>query len=473
MKKYLKIQLAKNLRKQLQSLAIFCLVCLMINPLWADIDTDKDKKNKAKTDQTDQTDQDDQTESRRNNGRYTLTRGLTIGGSLRLRGESKQNFNFAGSEANFFLTQFRLSLKWQPSQNFSLFVEGQDSRKFGAEGISTVATPNIFQDAFDVHQAFADVSFKVGSLPIKVRAGRQKFNLGAQRLVASLEWVNTARVADGLWVKLGSKGERMLDLFSSIIVPVSPGQFNFHNRTGSRYFNSDFHGAYYTDNTLAPGVQFEGYWLLRHENQVTDDNVHTIGTRGDYKSDAFNADAEFAFQVGTFGGLDHQAWMMHAGISRMILPKTKLSFGYNYGSADSDPTDNKHGTFDNLFPLNHAYYGFMDFFSLQNVHNTEAIVNTSLFGKAGLRVAWQGVWLVDSENDAWYNAPMKAVRPIAGSPVSSDVGQEIDVTIKIPIMQKRVVFVLNYSHLFAGSYLEATGNTGDANFFFVMTKINF
>ena len=44
---------------------------------------------------------------------------------------------------------------------------------------------------------------------------------------------------------------------------------------------------------------------------------------------------------------------------------------FNYGSGDDDPQDGAHGTFDQLYPLGHAYYGYIDPFALQNLRNTE------------------------------------------------------------------------------------------------------
>ena len=56
-------------------------------------------------------------------------------------------------------------------------------------------------------------------------------------------------------------------------------------------------------------------------------------------------------------------------------------------SGDDDPTDGVHATFDNLYPLNHVYYGYMDLFALQNLRNVELSVETALPGGAYLRDA--------------------------------------------------------------------------------------
>src|SRR6185369_15533707 len=49
--------------------------------------------------------------------------------------------------------------------------------------------------------------------------------------------------------------------------------------------------------------------------------------------------------------------------------KPRLGLEYNYASGDHDSRDGRHETFDNLFPTNHKFYGYMDFFSWQNIHD--------------------------------------------------------------------------------------------------------
>jgi len=57
-----------------------------------------------------------------------------------------------GNNEDFFLSQFRLNIKWKPSEKFLFFIEGQDARISGEVGINENSTPNIFADAFDLHQ---------------------------------------------------------------------------------------------------------------------------------------------------------------------------------------------------------------------------------------------------------------------------------------------------------------------------------
>jgi hypothetical protein len=109
---------------------------------------------------------------------------------------------------DYALTQLRLNAGWGPTQELTFFVELQDARVFGesktaAPPLNEDAVPNIFADELDLHRGYVDYAFSA-RLPARLRVGRQKFNLGAKRLIASLEWVNTARVWDGARLTLGT-----------------------------------------------------------------------------------------------------------------------------------------------------------------------------------------------------------------------------------------------------------------------------
>ena len=238
-----------------------------------------------------------------------------------------------------------------------------------------------------------------------MRVGRQKLVYGSQRLVSPLEWVNTARVFDGARIAIGAGAGRRLDAFATRLVPVAPRGINDHGPTGSRLFNSQLHGVYYTDGALLPGGAVEGYWLLRREERL-DDAVHTIGTRIDARYGPWAFDGELAGQTGSYGGLDHRAAMVHVGgaFTARLPGRPKFGAAFNLGSGDDDPDDGVHRTFDNLYPLNHVYYGTMDLFALQNLRNVEASVDAALPGGASVRVAYQLFALVAPGTDAWYNA---------------------------------------------------------------------
>jgi len=157
------------------------------------------------------------------------------GGSLRLRYEWKQGFALGKPGAvdpqDYLLSQLRVHLNIHQGERWGIYVEGQDSRVHSAflrNTVNDTKFANIFADRFDLHQGYLDLGWG-NDFGAKLRVGRQKFNLGALRLIASLEWVNTARVWDGIRLsqRLGGKG-RVVDMFASHLVAVRPRGFNTH-----------------------------------------------------------------------------------------------------------------------------------------------------------------------------------------------------------------------------------------------------
>lgn len=406
--------------------------------------------------------------------------GLTVGSQLRLRGESRRNFKFddarAGNDEGFVLSRFRVGLTWRPSERVTGAVELQDARIHGEAAISETRTPNVFADQLDIHQAYLDVEAPASSrVPIAVRVGRQKLVYGSQRLVSPLEWVNTARVFDGARIAIGAGAGagRRLDAFATRLVPVAPRGLNDHGLTGSRLFNSQLHGVYYTDGALLPDGAVEGYWLLRREERLGD-TVHTVGTRVDARYGPWAFDGELAGQTGSYGGLDHRAAMVHVGgaFATRLPGRPKLGAAFNLGSGDDDPHDGVHRTFDNLYPLNHVYYGTMDLFALQNLRNVEASVDAALPGGASLRVAYEHFALVAPGTDAWYNAAAGIVHAGGDPHVAADVGSEIDVTVRARVW--RVGLEAGYGYFIGGGYLrEMDFRLNSAHFFYLQTTVGF
>ena len=404
--------------------------------------------------------------------------GLTMGSQLRLRTESRRNAEFdgarPGNDEDYLLSRFRFDLTWQPSDRVAGVVELQDARIHGERAISETRTPNIFADQLDIHQAYLDVGSPAsGSLPVSLRIGRQKLAYGSQRMVSPLEWVNTARVFDGARISVAAGPGRKLDAFATRLVPVTPTGLNDHGPTGSRMFNSQLHGVYYTDTALVAGAAVEGYWLLRRAARL-DDAVHTIGTRVETRPGSWAFDAELAAQTGSYGGLDQRAALVHVGGSyATALPgRLKLGAAFNLGSGDDDLADGVHGTFDQLYPLGHAYYGYMDFFALQNLRNTEVTAEAALPGRATLRIALQDFALVAPGADAWYNVGGAVVHQSADATISSHVGNELDITVRLPVGP--VGLEVGYGRFFGGAYLHDADFTLDtADFFYLQTMIGF
>ena len=396
---------------------------------------------------------------------------LEAGGSVRSRFESKNDLNFANGDQSYVLTQLRAHLKYAPERWFEALAEVQDARVFfedphAVPPVNRDATPNVYADQVDLHRAYLRL---VGDV-VGVKVGRQKLALGSERLVSSAEWLNTARVWDGATVRVGDEEARRLLLLGARAVPVDPGRTNGLEAVGSRYGDSQLYGAHYADRATLPGVALEAYWLLR-VNADADDALDTVGARVETRVGRARFEGEAALQFGDFGGQQARGYMAHAGVDYAVpaLAGSHVGAAYDLGSGDSDPNDDRHETFDNLFPLNHAYYGVMDLWALQNGHHVEATWAARPAPGVGVSAGWHGFWLHRAETDAWYNAGMRPMR--LGRPgASAYVGQEVDVSASVRLWDERLALAAGYGHFFAGDFVAETGASQDADFAFVQLR---
>ena len=159
-------------------------------------------------------------------------------------------------------------------------------------------------------------------------------------------------------------------------------------------------------------------------------------------------------------------WQSHAW-------KPRLFAEYNFASGDDNAKDGDVGTFQNLFPTNHKFYGYMDVFSWQNIHNPAVTFSVQPHRTVSARLDYHLFWLADT-SDAWYRANgTTAVRPISPG-ADSFAGSEIDLTVTWK-PTKWFALQAGYSHFFAGDYLGDAGSraSDDADFGYAMVTIDF
>ncbi len=183
-----------------------------------------------------------------------------------------------------------------------------------------------------------------------------------------------------------------------------------------------------------------------------------------------------AFQTGEVRGRDLTAFAAHIGMGYTFNTawSPRLGVEYNYGSGDDDPLDGDVETFQNLFPTNHKFYGQMDVFSWQNMHNVGIILKAAPTKKLTAKAEIQAFWLA-STDDSWYRANgVATVRPLnaAARSASNYAGTEADITLTYAAT-KWLTLEAGYSHFWAGDYLANTGASDDADFGYVQATISF
>ncbi len=424
----------------------------------------------------------------------------------RLRLEVRDNnFDFNSTSNSladdwFLLQRFRLGVAVKPTPWLKFYVQGQDSREIdsrrpnipgalGAEG----------DDWFDLRQAYTEIG-NAKEFPLVAKIGRQLLSYGDERLVGGFDWNNFGRTFDT--VKLTWKAPAwQLDLFGSSVVVINRDEFNksdlFNGNENRR--GQIFGGVYFSAGDLPFGaVDLYTFWLSQsngvnggQQGAVTTfapkgtgslaqhSSFGTYGARikGDPKKlHGFEFEVEGALQYGEVRDLALNAAAIHAGAGYNIdvAWKPRLWAEYNFATGDGNPGDNDIETFQNLFPTNHKFYGIMDLFSWQNMHNPMISVRVCPSEKVTAQVDYHAFWLANTD-DVWYRANgMTAVRQStpAARAASNFVGQEIDFIVTWNAT-KSLQFQGGYAHFFAGDYLADTGPSDDADFGYLQATLSF
>jgi len=252
----------------------------------------------------------------------------------------------------------------------------------------------------------ADVSHAVGNGTATV--GRQKINIGTQRLIGQADWLNVPRSFDGLRYKDGR-----WDVFAADISVISP-----------RPSLAKIAGA-----TFASGSGLTQLFF-KHDRQAsgeidngTLDEIYTL------TQDKVTYDFEGALQAGHTAGKRLEAWAAHGRATYALTPRTSLYVEGNAASGGNGPK--VVSTFDNLYPSNYAPYGIMDLQAWRNMTELVFGVDQRLAKDLLGKVSFHQVGLLNP-SDGWYGATGAVNARPGGTYIDptgrsgKDVGQEID-----------------------------------------------
>ena len=391
---------------------------------------------------------------------------LSLGGHLRVRFENWNNFHFGlapgvGHDDAFVLSHAFLHTDLHLGPNDRIFIEGKTAQSTNRDLPGGTRVLDV--DSLDLQQAFWDHTEALGEGELTLRLGRQMLLLAKQRLVSPLPWVNTFRSWDGasaLW----NDGSWKAHAFWTVFAPVDIGDFNEPDT------DQDFFGVH---TTYAPGgaqlldVFFYGYLreMATFNGTTGAEERYTLGFRA---HDAFEGaridyDLECAYQIGRVGTGDVSAYMLALELGHDFEGdmNPRVWVGLDIASGD-DGAGGDVETFNQLYPLGHAYLGFLDTIGRQN------IFDLSYGGKLSFTDGWTGRldfhhFRLMSDSDALYNAGGVVVVP-GGTSSSNDVGFEIDLTTSYRV-DRHTVISGGVGRLFAGSLIDdaalVTGSGGD------------
>lgn len=374
----------------------------------------------------------------------------SFGGHARLRIESWNGFAFGTPDPDrdtFALWRIltHMDLHWGKTFRWFTEIKHADASDRTLPG----GKRPLDVDQLTFEQLFVDLSSPSGF--ITGRLGRQSFSFGRQRLISPLPWANTLNRWDGVRGMFAA-GDWTIDAWYSNYVPVLKHEFNRTDQDEVLY------GAYASHRGL------DLYWIgfrdvNRSYNGTTGkERRETIGVRfGDTIGSRASYDIEASYQFGDLGSDDIKAWMVASLFDYRLSTNIKWNVGYDYASGDDSP-GGQVGTFNQLRPLAHAYYGFADHVGRQNAVDLHSGLAWNI--QPATTIAADVHLLRRASNrDALYNAGAVPIRA-GDAGTSKSIGTELDLTLRHRLTNG-LSFLLGYSHIFAGEFIKQSGASRD------------
>jgi hypothetical protein len=393
---------------------------------------------------------------------------FSTGGEFRDRYMNEVDARLTGKNNTYDLIRTRVYGDLWYQNCFRIYVEFLDAH---TSPQSLVPLP-IDQDRADMLNFFVDVRVcEIDGHPVYLRGGRQELLQGSQRLISPLDWANTQRTFEGVrGMYLGENFD--VDLFWVQPVIPDPGHFD------SVDHRVNFSGLW-TTYRPKKGTTFDLYLLdLDNYNAIAPGtdlrkrsfNVATVGYR--YAGDVDNRllfDFEGMYQFGNWSdqAISAGAYTTSLGYHFADVPMDpQFWVAYDFASGDHNSgTRGAHGTFNQLFPFGHYYFGYLDLVGRQNIMdpNAQFVVFPTPWIFAGIQYHH---FMLDSSRDALYAANGVAIRRDPTGKASNTVGDEIDLYTNFHLSAHSDVLV-GYSKLFAGNFIRATGSPLSPELFYV------
>lgn len=393
------------------------------------------------------------------------TAWLTLGGEARERYEYFENANWGAGpqdDNGYFLHRFMLHAAAHVSDSFRVFTQFKSGLESGRNGGPRPTD----RDDFDLHQLFADVRLSLaGEASVVFRPGRQELMFGSQRLVSVRESPNVRQSFDAVRATLNWNAGQ-LDAFAAYPVETDQGVFDDDTNEEVKFWG--FYSV--APFPVLPGGKVDLYYLgiqrdlARFAQGIAKETRHSIGTRLWGERAGWDWNFEFVYQFGEFGSGDISAWTAASDTGYTfddIAWTPRLGVKADITSGDRDPNNPDLQTFYALFPKG-AYFSensligpvnHIDLHPALELHPTRAVTLT-----LDAIAFWR-----QSTADGVYNSGLNVTRAGLNSGshyVGSQVGTQIEWK-----LQPHLTWTANYSHFFAGKFLEQNPPAEDVNYF--------
>jgi len=406
---------------------------------------------------------------------FPAAAALDIGVQFRFRSESKDAGSFSNKDFargldqsnGYFLFRTKAHLGWTPAKWIAVCVEGRDAHDVS----DSRAVPE--SDRFDLYQAY----IRLGDpkrFPLSLKAGRQELIYGDQRFSGNSDWSNLGRSFDSIKLRFQSD-DFWMEAFTGRPVLAQDGRFN--NANNYDWFsglNGSTRRILFWQNTdifiLARNVGLRSASIGCSGPR----DIYTVGTRWKSLPDklknwdySFEAAGQFGSIVQSGKRLEHRAHALNAAAGYTwndVLGAPRLAAGYDYGSGDGNPADDRNETFELLFGTNHKFYGNMDLLGLRNMHIPRIEGSFRPAKNVTMSAEWLGFWLANRADFLYPESGAgRSQNGYGRHPAySSHAGREFDLLVDWK-MAAWTQMRLGYGHFFIGDYIRQSINSMPSN----------
>lgn len=411
---------------------------------------------------------------------------FSIGGDLRLRFESLENFNIKQTlhdQDTYFLERFRLNFTLQSKHGIQALVQFQDAHSIDAKlENKDFKGSSPFNNDLDLRQASIQWK-KIKRSPFGFKVGRQAISYRDNRVFGPGEWGNVGRYTWDAAVFKYEDSHVSLDAFYAKRLFYRPSKFLDDHYPYDVY-------AVYAQLKKWPFNADLFYVCKDNENDEDKFNErymkeqrHTIGIYLQRtivlceKKCSLNCSGLYACQTGRYPNKDKNISASGAfaslGLDLNLFVPQSFSVRYSYGSGDRDANDDNVQTFDGIFGAIDLYYGRMNLFSWMNIKDCQ--LTYELKSGRGFKLITEYHWFyVDEKSDAWYYGTGKPARtgPQVSAAGSDFLGRELDVFV-VYKATKSLEFQTGYCRFSPGDVIVKSGFHAVNNYFIFQTSLEF
>lgn len=406
---------------------------------------------------------------------------VKISGMIRVRPEIKENFAFDDSQRyNFVGQKLWLTAEKEFKDKSKVVITLQDVRVWGGQN-PTITDTNTLQRATDIREGYLLLKNFFWT-PFDLKVGRQKIALGEEMLVGALDWANVGRSFDGARLIWDSKMNN-LQVFSTIIQENNSNDLN--NLNSPKNSPGTYFSGIYDTLKLHKSFWLDTFVFARNQDALIHSNqLYTFGARFHNRTEAGNKTAsdqlidysiDIAYQGGQKAGQEIQAYGAVGFLGVNFNPGIKMRLGGQgaYSSGDDGSNDGKYRTFDPLYPTPHYQFGQADMTSWRNLAG--AGVNYTVWFTQEFNLKFDYWYAMRAQtSDYWY-----AVSGAANTTTSiSSLGGEKALYQEFGLLanynpRNFLSFQAGYSYAMRGAAMNAANKTGDYQFAYLMSTLNF